>query len=162
MASPASIAKHPIHPMLVALPIGLWIFSLVSDVIYLLKWGGIVWNDVAFYTMAGGIVGALLAALPGLIDLLSMSAGKAKRIGIWHMSINLVVVALFAINLWLRTVAAPRANPPLWLSIIGIALLGISGWLGGEMVYVHGVAVEPQPSAGQASPAEPIAPRRAA
>ena len=162
MASPASIAKHPIHPMLVALPIGLWIFSLVSDVIYLMKWGGIVWNDVAFYTMAGGIVGALLAALPGLIDLISMSPGKAKRIGIWHMCINLVVVALFAINLWLRTVAAPRANPPLWLSVIGIVLLGISGWLGGEMVYVHGIAVEPQPSAGEVSPAEPVTPRRAA
>lgn len=70
MASPASIAKHPIHPVLVALPIGLWIFSLVSDVIYLTKWGGPVWNDVAFYTMAGGFGSALLAAVPGLIDLL--------------------------------------------------------------------------------------------
>lgn len=162
MASPASIAKHPIHPMLVALPIGLWIFSLVSDVIYLLKWGGIIWSDVAFYTMAGGIVGALLSALPGLIDLLSMSASKVKRIGIWHMCINLVAVALFAMNLWIRTVAAPRANPPFWLSVIGIVLLAISGWLGGEMVYVHGVAVEQQSSVSEGSRAEPVAPRRAA
>ena len=66
MASPASIAKHPIHPMLVALPIGLWIFSLVSDVIYLMKWGSSLWNDVAFYTMAGGIAGSLLSQYPGL------------------------------------------------------------------------------------------------
>ena len=81
MASPASIAKHPIHPMLVTLPIGLWVFSLVSDVIYVMKWGGSVWNDVAFYTMAGGIAGALIAALPGFVDLLSMSSGKVKSIG---------------------------------------------------------------------------------
>ena len=49
MTSPASIAKHPLHPMLVALPIGLWIFSFLSDVIYLLRWGGgSVWEDVAY------------------------------------------------------------------------------------------------------------------
>ena len=38
MSSPASFGKHPIHPMLVALPIGLWIFSLVADLTYL--WRG--------------------------------------------------------------------------------------------------------------------------
>ena len=89
MASPASIAKHPIHPMLVALPIGLWIFSLVSDVIYVMKWGSSIWNDVAFYTMAGGIAGALLAAVAGFVDFLSISKGKLRTIALWHMSINL-------------------------------------------------------------------------
>ena len=146
MASPASIAKHPIHPMLVSVPIGLWIFSLISDVIYMMSWGGLVWKDVAFYTMAGGVVGALFAAVPGLIDLLSISNAKVKTIGIWHMSINLVVVALFAANLWLRYTAAPGTASPIWLSVIGVVLLGVSGWLGGEMVYVHSVAVEPQQS----------------
>jgi uncharacterized membrane protein len=144
MASPASIAKHPIHPMLVALPIGLWIFSLISDIIYRAGWGSTVWNDVAFYTMAGGLVGALLAAVPGLIDLISLS-GKAKTLGIWHMCINLLVVGLFALNLWLRMPGGSNGNLPLMLSIVGVLLLGISGWLGGEMVYVHRVAVEPQP-----------------
>jgi uncharacterized membrane protein len=157
MASPASIAKHPIHPMLVAVPIGLWIFSLISDVIFRAGWGSTVWNDVAFYTMAGGLVGALLAAVPGLIDLISLS-GKAKTIGIWHMCINLLVVGLFALNLWLRMPGRSSGNLPLMLSIIGVLLLGISGWLGGEMVYVHRVAVEPQPEVKQ----EDNRPRRAA
>ena len=161
MASPASIAKHPIHPMLVALPIGLWIFSLISDVIYLMKWGGPVWSDVALYTMAGGIGGALLAAIPGFIDLLSMSKGPVKRIGIWHMSINLVVVALFATNLWLRMSSSPGTTPPVWLSAIAVLLLGVSGWLGGEMVFVHGVAVEPQAKPME-SVSHPSAPRRVA
>jgi len=162
MASPASIAKHPIHPVLVALPIGLWIFSLVSDVIYVMEWGGVIWNDVAFYTMAGGLVGALLAAVPGLIDLLAMSSGKVKTIGIWHMCINLLVVALFAINLWLRYQSAAGAAPPVWLSVIGVVLLGVSGWLGGEMVYVHGVAVEPQGAGIQQEGEDRSTPRRAA
>ena len=154
MASPASIARHPIHPILVSIPIGLWVFSLVSDVIFAMGWGGLVWKDVAFYSMAGGFAGALTAAVPGLIDLLSISNPKVKTIGIWHMSINLLVVALYAVNLWLRYTAEPGTGSPVWLSVIGVALLGVSGWLGGEMVYVHSVAVEPQPSATQEDAAE--------
>jgi uncharacterized membrane protein len=145
MASPASFGKHPIHPILVAFPIGLWIFSLVCDLVFVFGWGGPIWKDVAFYTMAGGIVGALLAAVPGLIDLLSLSEPKVKRLGIWHMSINLVAVGIFAIDLWLRSHGAREGRMPVALSVLGVILIGISGWLGGEMVYVHGVAVEPQP-----------------
>jgi len=143
MASPASIAKHPIHPMLVAFPIGLLVFSLTCDLIQLSGWGGAVWADVALYTMAGGIVGALLAAVPGLIDLLSLS-GRPKTLGIWYMCINLLVVAIFAVDFWLRTTEVATSNTPVLLSVIGVALLCVSGWLGGQMVYVYGVAVEPQ------------------
>lgn len=145
MASPASIAKHPLHPMLVAFPIGLLVFSLICDLIQLLGWGGAVWADVAYYTMAGGIVGALVAALPGLIDLLSLS-GRPKTIGIWHMCINLLAVVIFVIDFWLRTTGVAMSNTPILLSVIGVALLGVSGWLGGQLVYVHGVAVEAQDS----------------
>src|ERR1041384_73228 len=162
MTSPASIAKHPLHPMLVALPIGLWIFSLVSDVIYVMKWGSIVFNDVAFYTMAGGIVVALLAAVPGFIDYLSLPKGKVKTIAVWHMLINLAVVALFAVNLWLRRDAVPGAALPVWLSVVGVALLGVSGWLGGELVYVNGVAVQSQQSDVEHIATQREIPRRAA
>jgi uncharacterized membrane protein len=161
MASPASIAKHPIHPMLITLPIGLWIFSLVSDVIYLMGWGGFVWKDVAFYSMVGGLVGALLAAVPGFVDFLSLSRGKIRTIAVWHMVINLTVVVLYGINLWLRLEASAGVMPPVWLSAIGVVMLGVSGWLGGEMVYVHGVSVEPQTGASE-TPEERKAPRRVA
>jgi uncharacterized membrane protein len=143
MASPASIAKHPIHPMLIVFPIGLWVFSLVSDLVLVLGSGSVVWNDVAFYTMAGGLVGALLAAVPGLIDFLSLAEPRVKKIGTWHLILNLLAVAGFAVNLWLRTRTAPGASLPIALSVIGVVLIGVSGWLGGEMVYVHAVAVEP-------------------
>jgi uncharacterized membrane protein len=92
--------------------------------------------------MVGGVAGALLAAIPGLIDLLSLPKG-IKRIGVMHMTINLIIVALFAANAWLRIHG--RSENAIWLSAIAIGLLAISGWLGGKMVYVHGVAVETPP-----------------
>jgi len=126
-------------------PIGLWIFSIVSDLIFKFGYGGPVWDDVAFYTLAGGIVGALIAALPGFIDLTDLENPKTKKIAIWHMIINLVAVALYCVNFWLRMHRAPGDNLPIVLSVIGIVLIIISGWLGGEMVYVRGVAVQQPP-----------------
>jgi uncharacterized membrane protein len=146
MRTPASIAGHPIHPMLVTLPIGLWVFSLVADLYYAFGAGTAAWKTVAFYTMAGGLVGALAAAIPGLIDLLSLPSGDIKSTAIKHMAINLTVVALYAINLWLRAATESLGTAggfgiPEWLSLIAIGLLLVSGWLGGKMVYEAGVGV---------------------
>ena len=147
MRTPANIAKHPLHPMLVAVPIGLWLFSLVCDLVH--RFGGTSpnWEIVAWYTLIGGIIGALVAAVPGFIDMLSLP-WAVKRIALVHMSINLTVVALYVVNAWLRRRGV--SDPAIWLSVIAIALLLVSGWLGGKTVYVHGVAVEepPQPAAG--------------
>lgn len=143
MRTPANIAGHPIHPMLVTLPIGLWVFSFVCDLCFMFGSGAVVWKTVALYTMAGGIVGALAAAIPGLIDLLSLPA-EPKKTALAHMAINLTVVALYVVNLWLR-LQAPNAGAgaglPVLLSLIGILLLLVSGWLGGKLVFLYGVAV---------------------
>lgn len=141
MRTPANIAGHPIHPMLVPIPIGLWIFSLFCDLMYFGGSANPAWPTVALYTLAGGIAGALLAAVPGLIDLLSLPAGP-RPTALAHMTINLTVVALYAVNLWLRLSAPENLNVSLWLSLIAIGFLVISGWLGGKMVYVLGVAVD--------------------
>ena len=90
---------------------------------------------------------ALLAALPGFVDYTSLRGSKVKSLGTWHMILNLTVVVLFAINFYLRTESGLDATGgstmiPFALSLIGVVLLGISGWLGGEMVYVHGVGVD--------------------
>jgi uncharacterized membrane protein len=145
MSSPASFKDHPFHPIIVPLPIGLWTFSIISDLIFKFGYGGPVWNDVAFYTLTGGIVGALIAALPGLIDLLSLQNPKTKSIGIWHMVINLLAVGLYCVNFWLRMHRSPGDSLPIWLSVIGVVLITVAGWLGGEMVYVRGVAVKQPP-----------------
>src|SRR5262245_38476038 len=84
MASPASIKGHPIHSILVALPIGLWTFALVCDIGYFLGAGNGGWSNAALYAVGGGIGGALLAAIPGLIDLISLTDRRLKTIGIWH------------------------------------------------------------------------------
>jgi len=105
MSAPASFKGHPFHPIIVPLPIGLWIFSIVGDFIFKLGWGSPVWNDVAFYTLAGGIIGALIAAVPGFIDLTGLTNPKTKTIAIWHMMINLLAVALYCVN-FLATHAA--------------------------------------------------------
>jgi len=104
MRTPASIAGHPIHPMLITVPIGLWVFSFACDLIFAIGSATAVWKTVALYAMVGGLIGALAAAIPGLIDLLSLPAGP-RRTAIVHMSINLTVVVLFAINIWMRVSA---------------------------------------------------------
>lgn len=143
MASTASIGGHPIHPMLVVFPIGLWIFSLASDLIFL-SGGDATWHSTALYAMGGGILGALAAAVPGAIDLFTIADSKVKRIGLIHMALNLSVVVLFLVNFFWRMQASPEAKGPIWLSVIAIVLLAVSGWLGGEMVYVHGAGVRGQ------------------
>lgn len=145
MRTPASIAGHPIHPMLVPIPIGLWVFSFVCDLIYGWGSGQAVWETVALYAMVGGILGALAAAIPGLVDLLSLPAAP-KRTALIHMAINLTIVVLYVINVYLRIGMQTPTSAPIWLSAIAIALLLVSGWLGGKMVYVFGVAVDPAAS----------------
>lgn len=153
MASPASLGGHPVHPMLIPFPIALWVFSLVADVVYLWR-GNLVWRDwLAFYTLLGGIIGAAAAAVPGIIDWLSIKDVKVKKLADWHARLNVIALLVFAASFYLRTTGGSQWVSgsyiiPVLLSVLGIILITISGWLGGEMVYKHGVAVEPQPDAG--------------
>lgn len=152
MASPASIGGHPIHPMIIPFPIGLWVFSLVADVVYLWR-GNPVWKDwIAFYALLAGTIMAAVAAAPGLIDWLSLKEPKIVKIANWHARLNVIALLVFAGSFYLRTSAgAPLTGDshtiPLLLSIFGVVLISISGWLGGELVFKHGVAVETQPRA---------------
>jgi uncharacterized membrane protein len=145
MRTPANIARHPIHPMLVPIPIGLWIFALVCDLVYVFGSGAGAWATVALYCMVGGLIGALAAAIFGFVDLLSLPP-EPKRIAVWHMAINLTIVVLYVLNVWLRLTSTEVPRGAIWLSIIAVALLVVSGWLGGHMVYVHGVAVDTEPT----------------
>lgn len=145
MSIPASIAKHPLHPMLVVFPIGLWVFSVIGDFVFLLG-GDARWNDVAFYTLAGGLIGAVLAAVPGFFDMFSISDKKVGKIAWNHMILNLIAVVIFAIGFYLRLRNPAGAIFPILLSVAGVLFIAVSGWLGGEMVYVHGMGVQQQSS----------------
>lgn len=141
MRTPAQIAGHPIHPMLVPIPIGLWLFSFACDIIATRVAEPASWVTASEYAMVGGILGALAAALPGLVDLLSLRGRPIQKTALKHMVLNLVVVALFAVNAWLRLQDSIDHGASLVLSAVSVALLGVSGWLGGKMVYEAGVAV---------------------
>jgi uncharacterized membrane protein len=146
MASPASFNGHPIHPMIIPFPIALWVFSLVADIIYLWR-GNPVWRDwIAFYALLAGIIGAAIAAVPGLIDWLSIKDKAVVKIANWHARLNVIALLVFAASFYLRTSSgAPLVGEsytiPIALSVLGVVLISISGWLGGEMVFKHGVAV---------------------
>ena len=152
MSTPATIGRHPIHPILVAFPIGLWVFSVVADVVFQLGWGPAVWKDVAYYTLAGGIVGALLAAIPGFIDFLSITEERARQTGIAHMVANLIALVVFGASFWLRSINTV-GWPPVAFSIAGLVALGAGGWLGGELVFVHNMGVQPPKPAARYSKA---------
>lgn len=153
MASPASIGGHPIHPMIIPFPIGLWVFSLIADLIYLWR-GNLVWRDwIAFYALLAGIIGAALAAVFGIIDWLSIKDRAVKKVADWHARLNVIALLVFAASFYLRTAGGQRIlgggyTIPLLLSVLGVILIAISGYLGGELVFRYGVAVNPQYDTG--------------
>jgi uncharacterized membrane protein len=143
MESKAKLAGHPVHPMLVVFPLGLFATSLIFDLIWLFASSG-VWSLVSEYMIGAGIVGGLLAAVFGTIDWVAIPRNtRAKTIGLWHGGGNVVVTAMFVAS-WLLRRPTP-ADPPaaaMILSAIGVVLALGTGWLGGELVDRLGVGVD--------------------
>lgn len=144
MESRAKLLGHPIHPMLIVLPLGLLIMAVVSDAIFLVT-DRAAFATVAYWNIAGGIVSGLLAAVFGTIDWLAIPSGtRAKAIGLYHGVANVIVVALFGLSLWLRTGSLDYVPTTLAfaLGVAGLLLGAVSGWLGGELVDRLGVGVD--------------------
>lgn len=145
MESRAKIFGHAIHPMLIVLPLGLFVAAIVFDILYLVT-GNEAMAVVSFYNIAGGIIGGLLAAIFGFRDYAAIPSGtRAKRVGIIHGFGNLAVVILFAFS-WIMRNGAPGYEPPTLALIMSFAAAGLSlitAWLGGELVERLGVGVDP-------------------
>ena len=144
MQSRARFLGHPIHPMVVVIPLGALTAAIVMDVLYLWR-GNPLFATIAYFNIAIGIVGGLLAAGIGVIDWLAIPSGtRAKRIGLMHGATNLIVVAMFA-AIWLAR-TAPADHTPTTLvfgvEVAAIALAMLGGWLGGELVDRLGVGVD--------------------
>ena len=107
--------------MLIPFPIALWVFSLICD--FLRFWtGNTLWSTFALYTIEAGLIGAVVAALPGFVDLFTMHASPVKRIGYWHMGINLTIVVLYAVNfLWRRNMPVGMEVWQVVLSLLSVA-----------------------------------------
>jgi uncharacterized membrane protein len=135
---------HPFHPILVTVPIGAWVASLIFDLAARFSDEAEVFSEGAYWLIAIGIVGAVLAAVFGLLDLLGIPRGtQAFRTGLTHMALNLTVVVLFVVNFAVRAATGYEepSTPGLILTLVALALLTVSGWLGGKLAYHYGVRV---------------------
>ena len=144
MESRAKLFGHPIHPMLIPIPLGAFTIAAVYDTIYAIT-GAQGAALTSFWVIAAGIVGGLAAAAFGLIDWLAIPKGtRARRVGLWHALVNVAVVGIFGAN-WLVRWPLDHRMPPEWvaiLSVVGVALGVVGGWLGGELVDRLGVGVD--------------------
>jgi uncharacterized membrane protein len=143
MESKAKLLGHPIHPMLIVFPLGLLATAVAFDVVALVQ-NDSSWFHISFWMIAAGIIGGLCAAVFGLIDWLTIPAGtRAKRIGLWHGALNVLVVLLFAVS-WLIRNAGQQipSSGALVLSFAAVVVALVGGWLGGELVDRLGVGVD--------------------
>lgn len=144
MESRVKLLGHPVHPMLIVFPLGLLVMAVIFDILYALRQNP-TFALVAFYDIAAGIIGGLLAAVFGFLDWLAIPGGiRAKRVGLMHGIGNVVVVVLFAIS-WLIRAGDPNRLPSstaFIVALLGLALGTFTAWLGGELVDRLGVGVD--------------------
>lgn len=141
MKSRALLLGHPVHQMLVVFPLGLLATAVIFDVIQIAT-DNPDWSRIAYWMMASGIVGALLAAPFGTIDWLAIPQGtRAKRIGAVHGLGNAMVSLLFVVSWLLRSPDEAPGAAALICSFAGAGLSLLTAWLGGELVSRLGVGV---------------------
>ena len=142
--STASIAGHPIHPMLVPFPIVCFIGALVTDIAYW-QTADIMWSNFSAWLLTIGLIMGGLAALAGLIDFLSSRSVRAQGPAWPHMLGNVAVLGLSLLNAFVHSRNAWTSVVPtgLILSAVVVLIMAVTGWLGWSMVYRHKVGVLP-------------------
>lgn len=132
--------RHPLHPALVHFPIACWSLAVLADVAgYWL--GETAWRWSGGLLTIGGAM-ALLAICAGLLELPHVPEGAAMRVAYWHMGIMLLASCAFCARLLLRLDGLQPLAPDglsLLLDAVGFGSLALGGWLGGSLVYHHGV-----------------------
>jgi uncharacterized membrane protein len=137
---------HPFHPILVTLPIGAWIASVVFDVASKIDESAPALVEGAYWLIGLGVVGAVVAAVFGLLDLFAIPSGtRARRLGLIHLALNVVTLGMFVGGFLWRSDSYDSARETsaaqLALSLGALALLAVSGWIGGMLAYRFGVRV---------------------
>jgi uncharacterized membrane protein len=137
---------HPLHPALVALPLGAWVSSVVLDIGSRFIDDAATASHAAWWLLGIGVLGALAAASVGFLDLVGIPTGtRAWRIGLIHMTVNLTATVLFGLAWLLRRGDVEPADGTstgyLALSVLALLLVSVGGYLGGELAYRYGVRV---------------------
>lgn len=124
----------PLHRMLIVFPLGLLGTSFLFDLAWLVLGRGDLAVD-AFWIMVAGVIGAAIASIFGAMTWKKIPAGtRARRIGALHGIGNLVVTALFVASVVVRRGDPAHPHPAaLLLSAIGVLLIVVTAWLGGEL-----------------------------
>lgn len=135
--------SHPLHPALVHFPIACWSLATAGDLASL-YWGEPAWR-FAGMSMAIGVFAAVAAMAAGLFELLKIENGSpAMRDANRHMLLMMAAWSCYAASLFLRLDGIVLAGPgalEIGLSASGFVVLCIGGWLGGKLVYRHGIGV---------------------
>lgn len=145
MEARAKLLGHPIHQMLIPIPLGLFTVAVLIDIASLFADVGEL-TQVSFWNIALGLIGAVVAAVFGALDWTRIPSGtRAKSVGTLHGAGNLVVAGLFAVAVALRVDEPARGLTAvaLALEIAAFVLVAVTGWLGGELVDRLGVGVTP-------------------
>jgi uncharacterized membrane protein len=140
--STAAIGGHPLHPLLVTLPIGFLVGVPLSDLAFY-GTSDSFWARASEWLIGAGLVGGALAAVAGFIDFIASERIRTLTFVWYHLMGNALALVLSAINFYLRTLAAPPSvtGAELMLSIVVVVIFLITGWLGGELVFRFGVGV---------------------
>jgi uncharacterized membrane protein len=143
MESKFKVLGHGAHPILIVYPLGLLSTAVIFDIVYLVT-SNTQFTVASYWMIIAGIIGGLVAAVPGFVDWLSIPKDtRAKKVGLFHAILNDIVLVLFAVSWWFRR-GAPHYEPDtiaLACSFIAVAFALVAGWLGGELVERHAMAV---------------------
>jgi uncharacterized membrane protein len=159
----ATIKGHPIHAMIVSLPIAFYTCGLLALIAYAAM-GETFWYRASMILLFAGVATALLAAVFGMIDLFAgIPAGTpARRTGVKHFGLHMLAAILFAgaafmmYGDWVATPPALphlRVAPPLVISCVAFVAMAVAAWLGWKLVEIEHVGVETtQPETTQPAP----------
>ncbi len=140
--STASLGGHPIHPMLVPIPIACFVGTLATDLAY---WGtaNMMWADFSAWLLTIGLVVSVLVVIAGLVDFFGDRRIRALRAAWIHGLGNGLVLVLSIVNAFVHSRDAYTSVVPtgLILSSAVVLILLVTGWNGWELVYRHGVGV---------------------
>ncbi len=147
MKSKMRLSDHPLHPMLVGFPIAYYIASFIGYSVYANN-SEVFWFKFGYVANIAGVVFAILAAVPGMVDWLYVipKQAKAKDVGMYHMVLNVSALILFAANWGILSGQWNAFEPQLYQAVLvtglGVILTGVAGYLGGELVNRHKIGVD--------------------
>ena len=135
-----SVLDHPVHPILQAIPASLLPASTTFDVLARIGGDEEGLSEAAHYSLIFGLVGAAGAAATGVLDYFEIENRPVRRTALYHGLTNAALIGSYVLSLRHRE-DHKAGGPALALSVLGAALIGLSGYLGGKLVYEHGVRV---------------------